>query len=292
MDAGLYNLSADQTSINSNGQLITFNNTKRACTGVSLSAGVFTFAAGNYLVLKNFDWARTSGSGGYAYAQMHQDPSGTPSLYGGDVPVFSVCEDDTATYCGTAGPGITQIQTSASLTLGPCAVRTVTFTANSAYCWMVPILLDGPLVSMGLYGLSANQTGINAAAQQVTWNSTIRACSGVSLSGGVFTFTSDGIYVAIASPLFSRSSGTGKTIATRWVTDSASTGNTPYSVQMSMQAVTCDSTTDTGSNAGCVAVVNRSGSDVSIGSNILSVAATTAFSANTGYSSVEIWRLT
>jgi hypothetical protein len=291
MDAGLYNLNANQTSIDTNGELIVFDTTKRACTGVSISAGVWTFTAGSYLVLQNYDFTRTSGSLGYTYVLMNVDPASASELYGGCSPTFHPTFDSTSGYAGTNGPGVTFIETAQNLTLGPVAVPTVTFTCNAAYSWICPIKLDGPLVSCGLYKLSGDQTNINTAGEQLVWNSTIVACSGVSLASGELTFTSDGLYVVVGAPQMLRTSGTGTSIAMQWTTDATGAGTTAYTVGMPSQHVTGDSTTATGSNAGHIAVVNRSGSNVTIGSNVLSVSATTVFTAAAA-SHVWVWRLT
>jgi hypothetical protein len=290
-DAGLYLLGADQTGIAAEATLAFAQS--RACTGVTDSGGgVLTAAPGRYLILHSAHFARTAGSGGWAASIPTLRPSSadrSPLGVGARHPFM----DAGTVLCGTTGPAPGLLVNTAQQTLGVRALPStgLTISAIANYSWLAALLLDGPFKGVGLHGLSAAQTGINAANAQVVWNQTKRACPSVSLSSGAFTFSNQsGLYVALASWAPGRTSGTGTNIALRWTTDPTSGGTTPFSPAGMTRSHTGDSS-GAGSNAGAIAIVDTSGGAVTIGTNIESIAATTTFQACV-YSKVDIWKLT
>jgi len=296
MDAGLFKLSANQTALDTNGELIVFNSTLKSCSGVSLSAGAFTLSAGGpYLVLGNFDFTRTAGSVGFTWVNWYRNPLSTPELYGGQFSCLHPSQDASNGYAGGLGPSTVFVQTGQDLTLGPCVnpASGLTYTANSAYTSCCIINFDRQLASSGLYDLSATQTNVDTVGEQIIWNRTLRACSGVTLSSGAFTFASGGLYIAIANFGYNRTSGTGNSIGTQWTTDSTGAGTTAYATAVASRCSTGDGTANTGSNSGPIAVVDTTGGAVTIGTNVESVPASTVFQANTGNGNgVMIMRLT
>lgn len=294
MDAGLYKLSGDQAGLNAANELIVFNSTLRACAGVTLSAGGFTFASGGpYLCEGTYNFTRTAGTTGYVVTNMCADPLGTPEVYGGSAPTVNACFDNTTTMMGSSGPQVALVQTAQNVTLGPCIAlggSATAFTCNASTTGLLVVNLTGALVSAGLYSITVAQDNIDTAGEQLVWDSQKRACSGVTLSSGAFTFaqSTGGLYVAKATIDGGRSSGTGKTLSWQWTTDP--TGSpVAFAVGTASGNVTGDSTADTGGNGPAYAVIDTSGGAITIGTNVLAVAAT-VFSVNTN-SNVVIWRL-
>lgn len=295
MDAGLYNLSGDQASLDTDGELVVFNNTLRACSGVALSAGAFTLDPSTWLVLGNFYYFRTAGSVGWCWTNWSKNPSGgAPEIHGWSLVGLSPFMDATNGLCGITGPQTALVKNTAALTMGPVIYpgNSTTCTAESDYSSVCIVRMTGDLVSSGIYTLSANQLLIDTAGEQLVFNSTLRACAGVTLASGAFTFTQDGIYVVQGGFNPTRTVGVGTVLSLRWTTDPTTTGTTPFGVQVGGQAVAGDGTTPGGSNGGAIAIVNRSGSDVTIGMNVQNVPAVTAFTANAAMTGAMIWRLT
>lgn len=292
MSAGLYGLTGNQTNLDTNGEFIVFNNVLHACPGVSLSGGVFTFSPGKYLVLGSFDFTRTSGSQGVVWVHMYADPSGTPEIYGMSAGVFGAAADNTSNaFCGTAGPGVTIVNAEEAVSLAVGVAPTVTWTCNSAYTWLCIINLDTAPVDFGLFTRATDQTSVDTVGEQVTWNNTLKSCTGVTLSSGEFTFTEDGLYVVLFGPQSTRASGSGQSIDYKVTTDSSGAGTTTYSTSVGCRVMTADNTSACSGNAGAAAIVNRSGSNVTIGINVSAVPGSTSFTVESDVSSVAIWRM-
>lgn len=295
MDAGLYSLSSDQTNLDAVEEKITFNNVIRACGGLALSAGNFTFDPGRWLLFRSLDFTRTSGSTGTVQIGMLGDPSGTIHWLGGDFMSLHPAPDTVSRIMASRGPVPTYFENVDDLTLFPGVLTVsagVVLTVPSASTWLAAINLDGPLVSSGLYARGTNQTNLDTVNEQVVWNSTLRACAGVSLASGELTFTEDGLYLVMAHVAVTRTSGSGTNLQYRFTTDAAGAGSTAYANGVGARIATADGTTAFGSNGGAVAIVERSGSNVTIGTNVSAISGTTAFSVLAANSSVVIMRVT
>lgn len=295
MDAGLYNLTGDQTSVDTDGELVVFNNTLRACAGATLSAGEFTLVADTWLVLSSFYYVRTSGTVGWMWTNWSKNPlGGSPEIHGWGTIGLHPSADAINGLNGISGPISALFKNTASLTVGPIVYpgNSIAVSAESDFTSACIVRLTGDLVSSGLYTLSANQTSIDTAGEQLVFNSTLRACSGVTLASGAFTFTQDGLYVVQGGFNPSRTSGSGVLLSMRWTTDPTGAGTTAFSVGVGGGAVAGDGTTQGGSNGPVIAIVERAGSDITIGMNVWTVSGSTAFTANAAMTGVMIWRLT
>lgn len=295
-DVGLYNRTSNLTGLVDS--QINFTNTVRACSGVTLSSNVFGFSTGQYLVLSNFDMDRVSGSTARAWVDWRSYDSGALNRHPGSLSLFKPemgVSDVTYARGSSSGPGLMVVNDPVEVVpwvtlYGAGGGGSV--TVNYLYSWVCVIKLDAPLVSCGIYTRSADQTNVDTVGEQVVWNNTAQACSGVSLSSGEFTFTADGLYVALATPCPLRSSGSGTTLTTQWTTDASGAGTTAFTDAVAFRSVTADATAPMPANTGAIAIVSRSGSNVTIGTSVLTVSATTVFTVRSLDSSVIILRLT
>jgi hypothetical protein len=117
---GLYNRATDQTSIDTAAEQIVIDQTVYACTGVSPSAGSFTFgSSGLYVVAFGGRMTRTAGAAGSTVnARWTTTPAGTPATYSAGIMTQWVTNDATTTF-GSHGPAIAIVDASGGdVTLG------------------------------------------------------------------------------------------------------------------------------------------------------------------------------